>query len=160
MATFYKKQANLLNKIGQLGKNKLKTNLQSLGKSATGGTINSVNFKIDFTPQKASVSIVANESIIFIDSGRKPGSKQPPPKPIEDWLSVKGIKFYDKKNKQLPLKVAAFLVGRKIARDGIEPTNVISDTFADGFKDTIGKMIRKASLEDIRINLSDSFKNI
>lgn len=158
---FYKQQRNLLTKIGQLGKNSLKVNLQRLDKVATGGTANSIDFRIDFTEKKSSVSVVANEAIIFIDAGRKPGSKQPPPKPIEDWVSQKGIKFFDKKNRPLPVKVIAFLIGRAIARDGIKPTNVLSDTFtSDSFRNSIAKSIRKAALEDITVNLSESFKKI
>ncbi len=158
---FYKRQSNLLTKIGQLGKNDLKLNLQRLEKVASGGTLNSINFKIDFSEKKSSVSIVANEAIIFIDSGRQAGSKMPPSKPIEDWVVHKGIKFFNKKNKPLPVKVIAFLIGRKIARDGIKPTNVISDTFAaDSFRNSIAKSIRKASLEDITVSLSELFKKI
>lgn len=158
---FYEQQRKLLTKIGQLGKNNLKLNLQKINKVASGATLNSIDFSIDFTPSKSSVSVSANEAIIFIDAGRKAGSKMPPIKPIEDWLSQKGIKFLDKKNRPLPLKVQAFLVARKIARDGIKPTNILENTFSKGsFIEKIEDSITKAGLEDIQINLSDSFKKI
>lgn len=158
---FYAAQRKLLTKIGQLGKNNLKLNLQRLNKVATGGTLNSIDFRIDFSERKSSISVVANEAIIFIDAGRQAGSKMPPSKPIEDWVIQKGIKFSDKKNRPLPVKVMAFLIGRKIARDGIKPTNVISDTFtANSFRAKIADSIQKAALEDITVNLSESFKKI
>lgn len=158
---FYAAQRKLLTKIGQLGKNNLKLNLQKLNKVASGATMNSIDFRIDFSEKKSSVSVSANEAIIFIDSGRKAGSKMPPSKPIEDWITQRGIKFFNKKNKPLPVKVMAFLIGRKIARDGIKPTNILRDTFtSNSFKDKIADSIRKAALEDITINLSQAFKKI
>lgn len=52
-------------------------------------------------------------------AGRKAG-KQPPIQAIQDWLEQKGIKAIEEKMK---ISSLAFLIARKIAREGTSPEN-------------------------------------
>lgn len=47
---------------------------------------------------------------LYVNDGRKPGSKMPPAQPISDWMKAKGIE-----QKYL------YPIRRKIGRDGIKP---------------------------------------
>lgn len=47
---------------------------------------------------------------VYIDKGRKPGSRMPPQKPIEEWLKKKGI----------PLR-ASFAIRKTISARGVKP---------------------------------------
>lgn len=60
----------------------------------------------------------------YIEGGRKPGGKMPPEAPILKWIRDKGIKPRDNKIKE---KQLAFLIRRKIGRDGIKPKPMLSD---------------------------------
>jgi hypothetical protein len=61
----------------------------------------------------------------YIEGGRKPGGKMPPEAPILKWIRDKGIKPKDNKIKE---KQLAFLIRRKIGRDGIKPKPMLSDS--------------------------------
>jgi hypothetical protein len=59
---------------------------------------------------------------LFVDAGRKAGSKQPPIKPIKDWAKEKGLpQFRDARGRFIANDSRAFLIARSIARDGIKP---------------------------------------
>jgi hypothetical protein len=54
----------------------------------------------------------------YVDEGRKPNSKQPPIKPIQSWVTHKGIRFNNMSSKQ-----TAFIIARSIGKKGIKPLN-------------------------------------
>ena len=59
----------------------------------------------------------------YVNSGRPPG-KFPPPEAIKNWIEVKPVSPYPLSNGKLPsVDQLAFLIGRKIANKGTEPTN-------------------------------------
>lgn len=84
-------------------------------KKASGNLINSIKpLTIDFTSSKLTGSIKLAEYWKYVEYGRKPGDKFPLlPRPIN------GIKPTDKQ--------LAFLISRKIARDGIKAGNQYSE---------------------------------
>ena len=58
----------------------------------------------------------------FVNDGRRAGSKQPPIEVIKNWAKEKGIpQFKDDKGKYISESSRAFLIARKIGRDGIKP---------------------------------------
>jgi len=161
VADFYKNQRKFLQFTGKQGVNRLKKELQKLGKVATGGTYNSVHSVEEFSEKRSSSSVFADEAIDFIDKGRRKGGKFPPPDVIEEWVRQRGIVFRQDNGKAMPVKVVAFLIGRKIARDGIEPTHVIDRVFnKKSYKELIKRRLSKASLEDIRVRTLTLSKKI
>jgi len=151
MAEFFKEQRKFLNNLGRKGVRDTQKALIKNDKVASGGTYNSVNFKTRFTLNRSSATIFANEAFKFIDSGRKAGSKQPPPKVIEDWIVEIGLRFTQKNGKPMPLKTMAFIIGRAIARDGIKPTGIIDKVFnKKSFQKFVIKGITKAGGDDIK----------
>lgn len=96
-------------------------------KKATGDLIKSIKpIEIEFSNNKMSGSISLASYWKYIEYGRRPG-KFPPPNKILDWIKIKpviprpvnGIKPTDKQ--------LAFLISRKIARDGIKPGNQLEE---------------------------------
>ena len=83
----------------------------------------SKTFKItvNWTGKDYSIIIKIADYYKFIESGRKAGAKMPPLKIIIKWIGVRKI-IPRKMNGITPtVKQLAFLIGRKIARDGIRP---------------------------------------
>lgn len=72
----------------------------------------------------------------FVDQGRKKG-KGIPSKPLEEWIKKKPIRIRDLetgsfvKQTDARIKSLAFLISRNAKRNGIEPTNFISQPLED-----------------------------
>jgi hypothetical protein len=98
------------------------------------------------TSDPVILNIVSNDTLRYIDSGRRPG-KQPPAGPLGDWAERKGIKIG--KNK----KSAGFVIAHSIGKKGIHPTDIIdkaidqaiqnkSNLFSDALADDIWDSIK------------------
>jgi hypothetical protein len=163
-ARFYREQGKLLRATGRSGVLRLKKQLEKLGKIATRETYDSVDYNVEINVSKntGKVEIFANKSIVNINDGRRAGAKQPPPQVINDYIDALNIVFKDEKTgKPLPKKQTAFLIGRKIARDGIEPTNIISLVFnRKSFVDLTERRLTRATLEDITTRITTLSKEI
>lgn len=108
----------------------LKKNLQDSGKLASGQLYNSIMFEVS-----GIVGIVRMEDYAdFVDQGRAPG-KFPPPPAIREWIETKGLELNDS-NASLETQrdQLTYLIGRKIAREGIPPTNFITDPNVTDFE--------------------------
>lgn len=101
--------------------NRLTSNLKNFRKIATGDLIKSLDFRIYKTAfgTKFTIAIEALEYLDYVDRGRKPG-KFPPLDAIRQWVRVKGIP-----------DSATFPIARKIAMEGIKPTDVVSKSLND-----------------------------
>lgn len=91
-------------------------------KKATGNLIQSIQpLTIQFTNNKYSTSISLASYWKYVNYGRKPG-KFPPINAILDWIKIKPVLPRPKNGLKPPTqKQLAFLISRKIARDGIKP---------------------------------------
>ena len=88
-------------------------------KIASGRLVNSIRYNIN--PQGKISFLYATEGK-WVTLGRRKGSKQPPPAPIEQWIKQKGLKGRDPKTGRfITDKSLAYLIARGIKRDGIEP---------------------------------------
>ena len=130
-----------------------KANLRRGRKIATSTLYNSITFKIT---KKGEVEFLADDSATFVESGRKPNSRFPPPNVIADWAKVKGIqRFRDKKGRYISNKSRAFLLSRSIAEKGIKPFPFYTDAVEQSL-DLLGE-----SLEDaIALGIQDSFDDL
>lgn len=123
-----------------------KANLRRGKKIATGALYNSISFIIT---KKGDVKFLADDSATFVESGRKPNSRFPPPNVIADWAKVKGIqRFRDKKGRYISNDTRTFLLSRSIAKKGIKPfpfyTDAVEqslDLLVDEMQDSIAEGI-------------------
>ena len=85
---------------------------------------------------------------IFLDRGRSPGKFAPPPA-IQAWVKRKGIETDPRK-----IKSVAFLINRKIFREGIKPSRWLTRAIEFVLASASGK-IAKAQADDARVFVSN-----
>lgn len=89
---------------------------------------------------------------LYVDRGRKPGSKPPPISVIKDWVKTKGIgQFRDDKGRFITNNSQAFLIARKIGRDGIKARPFFHVLLND--KSKVNIILTKALAKDLKNNL-------
>lgn len=88
------------------------------GKPATGRLISSITPKVEQEATKFIASFILAEHWKYVEYGRKPG-KFPPPNAILSWVQQKPI--LPRQNEKITDNQLAYLIGRKIANEGIEP---------------------------------------
>lgn len=114
-------------------------------KIATGDLMNNVEYIIEKDSRSVSVSLQLEDYWRFVEEGRSPG-RFPPVDKILDWIRVKPI-VPDENNGRLPTEnQLAFLIGRKIAEEGIEGTHYLQESqeevlveFEDKLSEAVGK---------------------
>jgi len=121
----YNDQLAWATNVVALAKNKL----VQRRKIATGTLYNSISFEID---TKGQVTFLADDSAKFVESGRRPNSRFPPPQVIAKWAKIKGIpQFRDKKGRYISNDSRTFLLSRSIAKKGIRPFPFYSDAIEE-----------------------------
>ena len=105
-----------LNRLGEDYITELDALLRSLGKVASGDLIRSLSTRLMKTGfgTKYTLVIEAEDYLVYVDEGRRPGGRMPPVDPIRKWCRQKGIP-----------EGAAFAIAKSIAENGIPPTDVI-----------------------------------
>lgn len=100
-----------------------KDGLQADGSIATGELYDSFEKIIEIGEDYYSVKISLADYWEYVNNGRRPG-KFPPPPAIRNWIEVKPVNPYPLPNGKTPsVEQLTFLISRKIANEGIEPTN-------------------------------------
>lgn len=103
-----------------------KANLIRGKKIAAGTLYNSVSYEIN--KQTGEIDFYYAQEGEFVESGRKPNSRFPPPKAIAKWAKERGIpQFRDKKGRYISNDSRTFLLSRAIAIKGIRPFPFFSD---------------------------------
>jgi len=130
------------------------------GKDTNGMLGQNIGFTINYAGFPIVFELQLSDYYKYIDSGRAPG-KFPPQDVIANWIKNKQLSIIQKaglkriKNKskttsilsqQSQIKSLSFLIGRKIAMDGIPATHFYSNT------------INPDALQDLNDNLSKAFK--
>lgn len=143
--------ANLRKVFEQYGKHAAelyKYNLGLTGKNASRRLSDSTKYFVKVAGRSISVGLRLEEYWKYVEYGRKPG-KFPPPSAILKWIEVKPIIPRPDDNGRYPSpKSLAFLIGRKIAREGIEPTPILETTSEQVYAKFIAA-IRDALQKDI-----------
>lgn len=115
---------SLINQFCEL----LKQNYIDQNAVASGELSNGIKGEILVQDKSYIVSISLPEQWKYVEYGRKPG-KFPPLNAIKDWIKIKPILPRPAQNGKLPTEnQLAFLIGRKIARDGIYARPILSQT--------------------------------
>lgn len=98
------------------------------GKNASRKLIDSVNSRVVVGDSAYDVVLNLQEYWKYVESGRAPG-KFPPVGAIINWINVKPIIPRPDANGKIPSpKQLAFLIGRKIEQEGIEPFPALETT--------------------------------
>lgn len=119
---------SMLNEYAQKAAVLYKDKLLSDGKKATGQLINSISTKVKSNGIDYIITLEAADYFKYVEEGRKPG-KFPPPDAILKWIKAKPVLPYPDSRGKLPTeKQLAYLIGRKIATEGIEAGHQLKDT--------------------------------
>lgn len=118
----------VLNEYGQAVQDEYKLRLLSDKKTASFNLVDSVRYIYTSNWRKFEISLNLAPYWRFLEYGRKPG-KFPPPDKILEWVRIKPLLPRENDNGKLPTeKQLAYLIGRKIAKEGIEAGNQLQDT--------------------------------
>lgn len=109
-------------------------------KVATGALYNSVRYVVN---SQGQIKFITAPEGRWVTYGRKKGDRFPPPRPISDWIKVKGITGQDRNGRPLSNKTLTFLISRAIARDGIKPLPFITLAIQQSLKQ-LAKAMAKA----------------
>ena len=155
----WKNTQRVLGEFAQELRNRYQDNLIRDGKIATGNLLNSVEYKVQYDDRAIRVELHLEEDYKWVENGRGPG-KFPPPDKILEWIRIKPI-IPDDRGGRLPTEQQlAFLIGRKIAEQGIEPGNQLHNAMDDiypQFEERIDEAIALDINEAIDIIFSSFF---
>jgi len=102
----------------------LRLRLGAEGKNASRKLSDSIQGTVTITPALAILRGFAMDYWKYVDQGRRPG-KMPPEAPIIRWIKQKGIA--EGLTKKWQLRSLAYVIRRKIAKEGIAPTNIFTE---------------------------------
>lgn len=118
----------VLNEYGQAVQDEYKLRLLNDKKTASFNLVDSVRYIYTSNGRKFEISLNLAPYWRYVEYGRKPG-KFPPPDKILEWVRIKPLLPRENDNGKLPTeKQLAYLIGRKIAKEGIEAGNQLQDT--------------------------------
>lgn len=105
--------------------------------------------------------IEANKNIMALETGRRSG-KQPPIAVIVDWIQLRGIVPEERNGVTPSIDALAFIIARKIGRDGFEGTpNIISQVTGDLDRiDRLGDDVAEYYVQQISKSLDNGIDNI
>lgn len=95
-----------------------------------------------------SFEFFIQEYYIYIESGRKKGSKQPPFDAIFEWVRKNNIRFRDKKGRFITFRATTFIIMRAIGRDGI-PARPFVDRIIEGAQDIAQEFVNVILVDDL-----------
>ena len=121
---------NTIKEITNLFAAALKDRLEENGSNATHQLSNSIKDIVKFDGKYLTVSIQLEDYYKYVENGRKAG-KFPPVDAIKKWITIKPV-IPSGKNGKLPTEnQLAYLIGRKIAREGTRANPFLAPTIRD-----------------------------
>lgn len=119
--------------------------------NASGELFNTLSTDIVIDDRHFEVRLNIQEYWKYIEYGRKPG-KWPPVDAIRKWVEIKPVLPSAYNGKVPTTEQLAFLIGRKIAREGIQPRPLLQNT-KDKVIPKYEEVIRDALEEDITTHI-------
>ena len=136
---------------------------------ASGTLEKSLAYRLQIKGQSINISVFAKgkASNYFLarENGRRPGAKQPPVDAILDWMRIKPIKLRDKesgkfkKSTEELKRQVAFLIARKIGRDGIKGWHAF-DYAMENIWDEYEAKVVAAYGKDFNATIENQFNDI
>ena len=125
-----------------------------LSKSTATGNLQNFQTIIDINDTTFQVSFELADYWKYVEYGRGPG-KQPPIDAIEQWVKVKPV-VPNAINGRVPdTRQLAFLIARKIGREGIEPKHYLRDTMYSEEVNIIINALKRTLTEQIIKSISE-----
>lgn len=138
-------------------------------KIASGGFENSIDVYVGYSSREVlTLGIEAVSYAKYIESGRRPGAKQPPVQAIIKWLTQKRVISGNKKkmlggkkyNQKKEINSLAWAIAKSIKKKGIRPYNwkqpfnnvIVSQPFIKGLKEAL--------VQDAEIDISKYLKEL
>lgn len=120
----------LFDEIGEDLVKEIKRNLIKEDKKATGRLVRSIDYRLIVSEsqrlvRQLRIEILGEDYLKYVDEGRRPGAKMPPPSKLDKWIVVRRLAPRNKEGKFISRKALQFLIARSIAKNGIKPTNVL-----------------------------------
>lgn len=111
---------------------------------------------VEFNGDQLLISFELNDYWKYVEYGRKPG-KMPPVDSIADWIKIKRI-IPEPINGKIPdTKQLAFMIARKIGRDGVEGKHVINKTVYTNEMESIINDIKKEIMNQLKQQFIDEW---
>lgn len=136
--------AAVLEQYGQAVCDAYRRELVEKGKNASGVLSGSVRYIVAHESTSYAVDLSLADYWKYVEYGRSPG-RFPPPDKILEWVRIKPVLPRPLSDGRIPTeKQLAYLIGRKIAREGIAPTPALEAASAsvyNVFLDRIGEAI-------------------
>lgn len=108
--------------------------LESKGVPASGALGDTASVEVEMNGTKLVVSLNLEHYWRYVEYGRRPG-KMPPIDNIEEWIRVKPVVPNAMNGKVPTSRQLAYLIARKIGREGIEGRRPLEATvYSDGFE--------------------------
>lgn len=92
------------------------------------GALRDFSTEVTFDGRYFSVFFNLQEYWKYVENGRAAGNKFPPIDDIKRWIEIKPVVPRAVNGKVPSLNQLAYLISRKIAREGIEPRNILSQS--------------------------------
>jgi hypothetical protein len=150
-----------LRQTGGLIVQRLSQGLQQDNSIASGELDKSINFNIKSTQKKIVLDITMLDYWGAVDGGRKAG-KQPPIDKIKEWLSYPNVRDKirfgqnDSAFSESEKNSLAFLIARKIGRQGTKGNNFATNVFTSSLiTKELPEVILNAVAEDADLILAD-----
>lgn len=127
---------------------------QNLEQSKATGNLSNFQTIIEVNETSFSVSFELEDYWKYVEYGRRAG-KRPPISAIEEWIRVKPV-IPNAINGRIPdTRQLAFLIARKIGRDGIPAKKPLSNTMWSNEVNTIIDDIKRTLTEQIIKSISE-----
>ena len=155
-----------LRRVGGLTIQRLRQGLVENNSDASGELGKSIGANIKETPKGIDMNIIMLDYWEFVDQGRKPGKPAPISK-IMEWLTYPNVRdkmrggqsdasFTESEQKSL-----AFLISRKIGREGTKGTDFATNVFESRLiKQELPDLVADAVFEDANMVINELIANI
>lgn len=135
-----------------------KDNLRKKGQVASGDLYESIRFETQIMGQDVVVDIYMEDYWVFVEEGRRAGSF-PPVSAIKQWIKDKGIIARDnslqqgQRSLQQRENSLAYLIGRKIEREGIPPRPFTPEIDTQKIVEDIEQRVSDDVASDIKMEI-------
>lgn len=117
-----------------------KQQLESKGIPASGSLGDTASVEVELSGSKLIVSLNLEHYWRYVEYGRRPG-KMPPIDNIEEWIRIKPVVPKPIDGKVPSNKSLAYLIARKIGREGIQGRRPLEATvYSDGFESVMNEI--------------------
>lgn len=149
---------SVLNDFGKFLVEEYKDNLILEDVNASDNLYNSVTYMVERNDKTFEVKLLLADYWKYVEKGRRAGGKFPPVSAIERWIEVKPVLPRPMSNGKLPTnKQLAYLIGRKIAIEGISPKPLLQRSVDDvwnNMREFISEALAKDLQKEINIELA------